>query len=63
MEGGAEVSCKVIRAEALSCCREHFLEFRKGTDPRLFMESLYFMVQNRFDRRSKFDGVLQVKRT
>lgn len=45
MEGGAEVSCKVIRAEALSCCREHFLEFRKGTDPRLFMESLYFMVQ------------------
>lgn len=45
MEGGAEVGCKVIRAEALSCCRERFIELRRGTSPHLFMESLCLMIQ------------------
>lgn len=37
MEGGAESGCKVVWAEAVSCCREQFLEATKGKSP-LFLQ-------------------------
>lgn len=38
MEGGAESSCKVVWAEAVSCCREQFVEATKGKSPLLLQD-------------------------
>lgn len=40
MEGGAENGCEVIWAEAVSCCREQFVEATKGKSS-LFLQDLH----------------------
>lgn len=40
MEGGAENGCEVVWAEAVSCCREQFVEATKGKSP-LFLQDAF----------------------